>query len=429
MTDIVLVFEVHQPFRLRPGRPPGFDHDTNRAIFERVARKCYEPTTRLLLDLVKEHRGFRVAFSLSGTWMEQAEEYRPDLLDLFRSLARSRGAEFLAQTYYHSLSSLFADPGEFREQVEMHRHAVRERLGVEPRVFENTELLYNDRIAGLAEEMGFRAIFAEGVERVLGWRSPTYVYRPPGRRIATLLRHYRLTDDVGFRFSSRSWEEWPLTADKYASWLSQAPGPVVVLFMDYETFGEHHWPETGIRDFLRWLPGEVLKHGHLGFATPSEAVERNPPAGEVSVDPMATTSWADLSRDTSCWLGNDFQRICFQRLEGLGERMAGYRGADREDLLRRWRMLQTSDHLHHLYTEGGGPGEVHAYFRPFSTALEGFLTYYDALADLESRLRVPPGSKKPGDLGEAQGSPRPPARSPASRPPRPKGSPPARFRG
>jgi len=389
--DVILIFEVHQPYRLAQhpiaGRALGgagleesyFDVELTRRIFERVSSRCYKPATSMFLKLLDEHSEFRVSYSVSGVLLEQAERWDPDLLDLFRQVARHRRCEVLCQTYYHSLA-YFISLEEFVEQVEMHRRAVRDLLGAEPRVFENTELIYDNGVARVAQELGFRAVVTEGAERVLGWRSPNYVYRAKGLDIRVLLRNYRLSDDVGFRFASVWWEEYPLTADKYASWLASTPGQVVCVFIDYETVGEHYPRQTGIFEFFEWLPVEAEKRG-LRFATPSEAVERYPPVGEVDVtEPI---SWADVERDTSAWLGNVMQQLSLARearLEPLVKALGD------EGALRVWRMLSISDHYYYMSTKGGGPGEVHSYFSPYQSPYHAFAAFTEAIADFEAQL-------------------------------------------
>lgn len=395
-TQLSLYFKVHQPWRLR--RPADlldrrgddpldayFEHDgRDEEIFHRVARKNYYPANDLLLDAIEdlEDRGvdFKVAFSLSGTFIEQAKRFDPGVLDSFRDLVDTGHVELLGETYYHSLASLFGDHTEFREQVKMHRDLLDEEFGVEPSVFVNTEALFNDRIAATVKDMGFDAIMTEGVDHRLGWRSPDHLYRAEG--LPVVLRNYRLSDDIGYRFSNEDWDEWPLTADTYAAWLNAVDGDAVSLFMDYETFGEHHWPDTGILSFLRSLPHEIAAYDEPEFATPSEIVADNDPVGEFSVGPLETISWADMERDTSAWLGNWMQRIIFEELEQLEPhvRDAG------DPLLETWRRLQTSDHLYYLCDKGWGDGDVHSYFSRFDSVTEGFMAYSAALSDLRKRL-------------------------------------------
>jgi len=407
LTDIVFVFEVHQPHRLKKNFfwennvfkrvkkkelfDYYFDNAVNGEVFKRASKKCYFPSNQILLDLIdkhkKEKKQVKVSFSISGVFLEQCERFSKDLLESFKQLAKTGCVEFLSQTYYHSLASLYPEREEFTEQVKMHQQLMKDLLGYMPRIFENTELLYNNAIAKTIEELGFKGIFTEGVERILHEKSPNYLYTPKGcKKIKVLLRNYKLTDDIGFRFSARWWSEWPLTADKYASWLGTAPGHCINIFPDYETFGEHHWPETGIHDFLRHLPWEILKWWHLHMATPSEVVEKYEPVGEIDVPELGgTVSWADLERDASCWLGNTMQWAYYtnvRRLEPIVKETAD------KDFLKIWRYFQTSDHLYYMFTAGGAPGEVHSYFSPFSSPIDAFVTEQAAILDFENRVRL-----------------------------------------
>lgn len=395
--QLSLYFKVHQPWRLRhpehllhhPSDDPRdryFEHDGKDAeIFHRVAKKNYYPANHVLLEAMDElaDQGIdlKLAFSLSGTFIDQAERFDPGVLDSFRALVDTGNVEILGETYYHSLAALFEDHAEFRTQVRMHRDRVNDAFGVDPSVFVNTEALHNDRVAATVRDMGFDAVMTEGVDHHLGWRSPNHVYRAPNG-IPVLLRNYRLSDDIGYRFSNTGWDEWPLTADTFASWLNAADGDVVNLFMDYETFGEHHWPDTGILSFLRHLPGEVANHDDPVFATPSEIVERQEPVGDFSVDPLETISWADMERDTSAWLGNWMQQLLFRELERMAPRV---RAAD-EPVQEAWRRLTTSDHLYYLCDKGAGDGDVHSYFSRFDSIQDGFLAYTSALADIRQHL-------------------------------------------
>jgi alpha-amylase len=242
------------------------------------------------------------------------------------------------------------------------------------------ECVYNNAIAKTVETLGYEAMITEGVERILDWRSPNYVYKAKNSNLRVLLRNYRLSDDIGFRFASHWWGEWPLTAEKYASWLAATQGQVMNIFLDYETFGEHHWPESGIHEFLRWLPGEILKWEHLQFCTPSEVVRRHSPVGEIDVDEFSTVSWADLERDTSAWIRNSMQVACFKLLKDL-EPLVKQTGD--AELIRLWRYLQVSDHLYYMSTKGGGPGDVHNYFNPYGNPIEAFATYSGILSNFE----------------------------------------------
>jgi len=407
MTDVVFTFEVHQPHRLRrklfwEGRlfkrcskrelfEYYFDNEGDREIFKRAARKCYFPSNQILLDLIDAHKHeskpVKVAFSVSGVFLEQCELFDKDLLETFKQLAASGHAEFLDQTYYHSISSLYPSKDEFIEQVKMHRQTIQELLNYTPSVFENTELLYNNGIAKTVESMGYKGIFTEGVEKILGEKSPNYLYTPKGcKKIKVLLRNYKLTDDIGFRFSARWWPEWPLTAEKYAQWLSCTKGEVINIFPDYETFGEHHWPETGIHSFLRHMPEKILEYEQLRIVTPTEAVERHVSLGEINVpESEGTVSWADVARDSSGWLGNLMQWAYYKSLLRLEPFV---KEAQDPEWQRLWRDFQTSDHLYYMFTAGGGPGEVHSYFSPYESPMDAFAVAQTLINDFESRLRA-----------------------------------------
>ena len=407
MTDIVIVFEVHQPYRLKRSFfwenqifrrlkkeelfDYYFDQAMNKEVFLRTCKKCYFPSNKILLDSIdryrKEKKQIKVSFSLSGVFLEQCEMFSKDLLETFKQLAETGRVEFLEQTYYHSLASLYPDREEFIEQVKAHQQIMKDLLGYTPMVFENTELLYNNAVARAVEKLGYKGIFTEGVERILRGKSPNYLYSPKDcKRLKIFLRNYKLTDDIGFRFSARWWNEWPLTADKYARWLAGTPGNVINIFPDYETFGEHHWPETGIHDFLRHLPREILKWWNLHMATPSEVVEKYASQGEIDVPELGgTVSWADLERDASCWLGNTMQWAYYTSLRKL-EPLVKETG-DKE-FLKMWRYFQISDHLYYMFTAGGGPGEVHSYFSHFNTPIDAFVTAQATILDFENRVRL-----------------------------------------
>ncbi len=404
MTDICLIFEVHQPLRLNRNfhrdlltRPPTskkelfelyFDNTLNKHIFDRAARKCYFPANNIILKEIErfkqEGRQFKVSYGISGVLVEQFELWNPDLLESFKQLAQTHCVEFLDETYYHSLASLFGiDRSEFVEQVKMHKELMKDLFDYEPKVFENTECLYNNAIAKTVADMGYKAIITEGVERILDWRSPNYVYKAKDSSIPVLLRNYRLSDDIGFRFSSTWWNEWPLTAQKYSSWLATVQGQTINIFIDYETFGEHHWPESGIHDFLKWLPAEVLKWEHLHWRTPSEVVSLHHPVGEIDVHEYATVSWADLERDPSAWIDNPMQLVSYEFLKGLEPFVKGL--AD-NFWLRLWRCLQVSDHLYYMSVKGGGPGDVHCYFNPSGNPIDAFVSFSNIISDVEARI-------------------------------------------
>ena len=407
MSDVVFIFEVHQPCRIKKGffwernmfrrLKKGelfdyyFDQAKDREIFERACKKCYIPSNTILLQLIDEYKRekkqVKVSFSISGIFIEQCERFMPDLLELFKQLGETGCVEFLDQTYHHSLVGLYPVRDEFIEQVKMHRQTMKDLLNAEPTVFENTELLYNNAIAKVAEKLGYTGIVTEGVERALKGRSPNYVYKAKNtEKIKVLLRNFKLTDDIGFRFSQRSWAEWPLTADKYVAWVAATPGQCVVIFPDYETFGEHHWPETGIHDFLKHMPPEILKWEHVHMATPSEVVKKHKAVGEIDVPELGgTVSWADIERDTSCWIGNTMQWAYYATTKELEPLV---KEAKDEELSKIWRYFLISDHLYYMFTAGGAPGEVHTYFSPYDTPMDAAITAQGAISDFESRLRL-----------------------------------------
>ena len=388
MTAVVLYFQVHQPFRLRRygwldiGRDDRwFDDAGNARIFRRVAARCYLPMNALLLGMVRRGKGkFRCAFSVSGTALDQAERWAPEVIESFRALAATGCVEFLAETSHHSLS-LLGDPAEFRAQVGAHRDRIERLFGVRPSTFRNTELVFHDDVAREVEGMGFDAVLGEGADHLLGWRDPCAVYRPEGcRRLRLLLRNYRLSDDIAFRFSARSWEEWPLHPAKFARWLDRVPRGArhVGLFMDYETAGEHQPRETGIFDFIEGLPAAVAKFRRFRFLTPAEAARAPGPVETLSVP--RPVSWADFERDLSAWLGNPMQRAAHDALYDL---LPAVRRDPR--FLERWRRLSTSDHFYYMSTKWASDGDVHTYFSPWRSPHDAHTSYMSVLDDLALR--------------------------------------------
>jgi len=392
MIPVCLYFQVHQPHRLRRytyfdvGREHRyFDDEANRAILSRVAERAYRPATAMLERLLARHPRFAVAFSLSGTLLEQLSSWAPDVLDAFRRLAGSDGdrVEILAETSHHSLAWL-ASLDEFDAQVALHGRTVAEIFGRKPVVFRNTELIYSDALAAHLERLGFRGVLADGVEPLTGPRSARGVFRAatPGG-LPLLLRDYRLSDDIAFRFSNRSWSEWPLTPEKYERWTSALDGDVLSLFMDFETFGEHQPNATGIFEFFEDWVGRHLEHPGEGFLTPSRAIARLPHGDRLSAP--RTLSWADEARDVSAWQGNDLQRDALKRLFALEGRVRGF-----ADLLSDFRRLTTSDHFYYMATKAAEDGEVHAYFSPHESPYEAYIAFMHVLSDLERRLSRPP---------------------------------------
>lgn len=392
MTGVCLYFQVHQPFRIR--RDYSFFHigheheyeeeELNRRILRDVARNCYLPANRVMLRLIKRHEGaFRLAFSITGTALEQFERYSPETLQSFQELVQTGCVELLGETDYHSLAFLFS-PAEFKEQVALHQKHVESFFGVVPRTFRNTELIYNNALAEQVETMGFQAVITEGADRVLKERSPNFVYTPPGRKIRLLLKNYRLSDDLAFRFSSPTWEEYPLTARKYAGWLHQLAddADLINLFADYETFGEHQPRGSGIFEFLDALPQAVLANPDFRFVTPGEAAAGNTPIGELDIPDFI--SWADSERDISAWQGNAMQDAAAAYAYSLST--AVHTAGDPE-LLHTWRKLLTSDHFYYMCTKWDADGDVHTYFTPFTNAHHAYITYINILNDLVERLK------------------------------------------
>jgi len=391
MASVCFYFQVHQPYRLR--RYSVFDTDRhyfdeykNAEICRKVAERCYLPANRLLLDNIKVHEGrFRIAYSISGVAIEQFEKYSPEVMQTFHDLNATGCVEFLDETYYHSLSFLYSRE-EFRAQVDMHRKLMKRLFNQEPRVFRNTELIYNNDLAHFVSHMGYDAILAEGADQVLGARSPNFVYRPPhAPRLKLVLKNYRLSDDIAFRFSNRNWEQWPLTAEKFTQWVNQINGHGVLcnLFMDYETFGEHQWAHTGIFDFLKHLPAEIMRSSSENrFLTPSQVIDSYEPAGEIDVPHMI--SWADTERDLSAWLGNAMQSNALHELYKL-------EGALKEKgdqaLLADWRKLTTSDHFYYMCTKYWSDGDVHKYFSPYESPYDSYINFMNVLDNVRSRLK------------------------------------------
>ncbi len=391
MRSICFYFQVHQPYRIKDYRffNMGNDHYyddeyLNKSIVERVAQKSYLPMNNLLLDLITKHgKDFKVSFSITGLALDQFEQYTPEVLESFKKLAATGQVEFLAETYAHSLVSL-KDDGEFKRQVEMHKSKIKELFGVEPVTFRNTELIYSDDVGSKVAELGFDTMLTEGAKHVLGWKSPNYLYNhPEHKNLKLLLKNFRLSDDVAFRFSSQSWSEWPLTTDKYLQWLKQVEKDeqVVNLFMDYETFGEHQWAESGIFEFMRILPTKIIEDGEFEFKTPAEIAKEAKPVSELHVP--YPISWADEERDVTAWLGNEMQDEAFDKLYALTEKM---KGINDEKMQADWLKLQASDHFYYMCTKWFADGDVHEYFNPYPSPYEAFINYMNVLSDFQIRV-------------------------------------------
>lgn len=387
--SICLYFQVHQPTRLRQYRffdigkdSHYYDDFTNRTILKRIASHCYIPMNNLLLELAGRYGSdFKVTFSITGSALEQFDRYAPEVTESFRKLARTGCVEFLAETYYHSLASL-ASQSEFKHQVEKHSRAIEDHFGVKPTAFRNTELVYSDAVGKQVFDLGYKVMLTEGARHILGWKSPDYVYsNPECSQLKLLLRNYSLSDDIAFRFSDRGWQDWPLTAEKFVSWLDPAEGEIVNIFMDYETFGEHQKASSGIFDFMRYLPETVLSDGRFEFTTPTLAARKHKAVSPIEV-PDAI-SWADEERDVTAWLGNELQQDAFNKLYGQAEKLAL---VNDPVLWEDFGHLQESDHLYYMSTKFFSDGEVHRYFNPYSTPYEAFINYMNVLSDFIIRI-------------------------------------------
>ena len=389
MKTVCFYFQVHQPWRLKTYRffNMGKDHNylddfTNRSIMQKIARECYLPMNALLESLVKKYDGaFKCTFSITGSAVGQFKAYAPEVLDSFKRLAATGHVEFLGETYSHSLASL-ASADEFKQEVKLHTQMLKEEFGVKPTAFRNTELIYSDEIAKAVEGMGFKTMLAEGARHILGWKSPNFVYTDANdNKLRLLLRNYRLSDDIAFRFSNEGWPEWPLTADKFAAKVVAETGDVVNLFMDYETFGEHQKAATGIFDFMKALPEALFATGEVEFATVSEATKKLQPVAVLHC-PYAM-SWADEERDVTAWLGNDLQNEAFQKLYALAPKVKKAKNKDFEYV---WHFMQNSDHFYYMATKWFSDGDVHSYFNPYDSAYEAFINYMNVLADFDIEL-------------------------------------------
>ena len=433
MLTVCPYFHVHQPYRVKKYRVFDIGEDTeyfndmsgtdldNRFIVEKVAEKSYRPTNRVLKELLDRHPEFRFNLSFSGTVLEQFETYAPDVLESFQELVATGRVEILADTYHHSLAFFYSVP-EFKRQVQQHERKIKKLFGVKPRVFRNTELSYRNDLAKWCEDNGYLGIMAEGWDKYLGWRSPNYLYRPPGcKKIKVLLKNYKLSDDVAFRFGNRAWADFPLSADTYANWIHShhGDGQTINLFMDYESFGEHQWEDTGIFEFLRHLPETVLRHPDTSFKTATETVTAYDAAGEYDVPDILT--WADTDRDLTAWTGNDIQRDAIAATYRMEEAVMKTR---KRHLIETWRKLQTSDHFYYMCTKWSNDGDVHAYFSPYQSPYDAYIAFMNALSDLQ--LRVEEVSRAQAAAAETKNSepePVPPEPSPKS-PPEPPTAPP-----
>jgi alpha-amylase len=417
--SICFYFQVHQPLRLSQFNYfndsktlnyfKGNSPHTNKFFVNKVSKKSYQPTNNLLLELLAKHKEFKCSFSISGVALEQFEKYDPELIESFKSLVRTRRVELLSETYYHSLSWVYSKQ-EFAKQIMLHRKKIFKLFGKRPKIFRNTELIYNNELANFVRKLGFNGILAEGWDHYLEEKSPNFVYEPPkfnlhpederivkkyrikeraNKKIGLLLKNYKLSDDIAFRFSDKSWVEHPLSVEKFADWVEQAEGETINLFMDYETFGEHQWEDSGIFQFLEKLPAEILKRG-IGFKTPSETIEDYETRDIVDIHHLM--SWADLERDLSAWLGNkmqkhaadqiyNFEPLVNSAIDTLNDKVR------RQELLSTWRKLQTSDHFYYMSTKYWNDGDIHKYFSPYESPYDAYINYMNVLGDFGQKLK------------------------------------------
>lgn len=403
MLTVCPYFHVHQPYRVKKYRVFDIGNDNeyfndasetdlnNRKIVEKVAEKSYRPMNAVLQELLDTHPEFKFSLSFSGTVLDQFEAYAPDVLESFQKLVASGRVEILADTYHHSLAFFYSVP-EFERQVAQHAKRIHELFGYTPKVFRNTELSYRNDLAKWCEDKGYVGIMAEGWEPVLGWRSPNYVYNPQGcSKIKVLLKNYKLSDDVAFRFGNREWESFPLSAETYTDWIHShhGNGQTINLFMDYETFGEHQWEDTGIFNFMRTLPHLLTQHPDTTFKTATETALEYDAVGEIDVPDVLT--WADTDRDLTAWTGNDIQKDAIAAAYGMEQDVMATEDAE---LIETWRKMQTSDHFYYMCTKWSEDGDVHAYFSPYESPYDAYVAFMNALSDLQLRVQHAVTQKK-----------------------------------
>jgi len=389
--SVCMYFQVHQPHRLRQYRffdigkdSHYYDEFANKTILRRVSDSCYLPANQVIYDLIKESKGaFKITFSLSGSVIDQFERYAPEVIDSFKKLSETNCVEFLSETYNHSLASLVS-PAEFKAQVMKHSKKIESLFGKKPVVFRNTELIYSDEIGAMVADMKYKAMLTEGAKHILGWKSPNYVYTNAiNPQLKLLLRNFNLSDDIAFRFSERSWSNWPLTADKYVTWIANTlqKDEVINIFMDYETIGEHQKASTGIFQFIKFFPKALLSQTDIKFCTPSEICKKHQPVAPLNVP--FPVSWADEERDTTAWLGNELQNEAFTKLYSVEKQVLRSKDAD---LIDDFRKLQESDHFYYMCTKFFSDGIVHGYFNPYESPYEAFINYMNILSDFLLRV-------------------------------------------
>lgn len=394
MANVCLYFELHQPFRLADvsvfdiGLQKEYftnQEELNRKVFQKVAHKSYIPMLSLLLDLTRNNSDFHFSFSATGVFLDQAKEYAPKVISLLQKLVKTGQVEVLAETYHHSLASLYS-VSEFEYQVSEHNKLINKLFNVAPTVFRNTELIYSNEIGQMVENLGYKACLTEAVDRYLDGRKRTQVFvGNTQNKLPLLLKHAQLSDDIAFRFSEKSWVSYPLTADTYMYWLgTYNDNEIINLFMDFETFGEHQWEDTGIFEFFKTFVKQSIKQKRNKFLTPSMIIDKIKNFHKLPIynipEPI---SWADVDRDLTAWVDNSLQKDSLKKIYELEEQVLNQKN---KDLIFDWRKLQTSDHFYYMCTKWAADGDVHAYFSPYDSPYEAYRRYSIVLADLKERM-------------------------------------------
>ena len=391
--SICIYFQIHHPERLRKyqffdiGKKHNyFDNYANRSELEDLAENCYLPANALLLDLIKKYEGkFKVAFSISGSAIDQLEMHTPEVIRSFQELAKTGQVEFLAETYSHSLASLSEDTDEFELQVKRHSAAIKELFGKKPVTFRNTSLIYSDKIGKRVADLGFKTMLTDGAKHVLGWKSPNFVYKNAlDENLNLLLKNSKLSDDIAIRFSDKSWSEYPLTSEKYVDWVSHSlqDTEVLNLFMNYEVIGHYNRAESGIFDFLRYFIQQIAENPNYQFLLPKEVTKKHT-AKDILPVPYPI-SWTDEERDITSWLGNELQKEAFTELFKIQPLVKKKKNAElNEDYSR----LQASEHFYFMRTKLFSGADYHKYILPYESPYEAFINYMNVLSDFIERVK------------------------------------------
>ena len=389
MKTICFYLNVHQPIRLRTYRffdigasDYYFDDYQNRYIVRRMSERSYLPMNNLLMQLIEKYEGkFKLALSISGVTLDLFEKYAPDTLESFKRLVATGCVEIVGETYAHSFASLFKK-AEFERQVKLQNQALKKHFGVKPKVFCNSELVYSDEIGAMVADLGFKAVITEGAKHILGWKSPNFVYANAlNDKLAVLLRNYSLSEDIVMRFSNKQWSEYPLTAEKYVSWmLATGEGQQCInLCMDYEAFGDHHTADTGIFDFMQALPQQVFNSQQLQFGTPSEVVAQNKPVAAIHV-PLPI-SWIDEERALTRWTVNDLQRDAFDKLYNLQIPLR----SKNQTLQEAYMAMQDCSNFYYMNMGNLAVDMTNKYTNPYGSAYQAYINYMNIISDMQIR--------------------------------------------